>query len=64
MRETEYGGPGDRVDARHGDELFDASSLARHFVVLTHALLDTGAVADVLERVVYAAQEIVPGATW
>lgn len=42
--------------------LFDTSSLARQFVLLTRTLLDSGSVVEVLERVVYAAREIVPGA--
>ncbi|MET0132646.1 MAG: GAF and ANTAR domain-containing protein [Kibdelosporangium sp.] len=36
--------------------------LARQFVALTQALLDSGSVVAVLERVVFAARDIVPGA--
>ncbi|OLF16376.1 GAF and ANTAR domain-containing protein [Actinophytocola xanthii] len=36
--------------------------LAGQFVALTRSLLDSGSVGDVLERVVYATREIVPGA--
>lgn len=39
-----------------------AGPLALQFVVLTRALLDSGSVAAVLERVVFAARDIVPGA--
>lgn len=42
--------------------LFTAGPLAQQFVVLTHALLDSGSVGAVLERVVHAARDIVPGA--
>ncbi len=51
-----------RVDTGRGNALFDAGSLAWQFVLLTRALLDSGSVAEVLERVVFAAREIVPGA--
>jgi hypothetical protein len=40
----------------------DGGSLTRQFVTLTRALLDSGSVADVLDRVVFAARDIVPGA--
>jgi len=39
-----------------------AGPLARQFVTLTQALLDSGSVAAVLERVVFAALDLVPGA--
>ncbi|OLF16382.1 hypothetical protein BU204_17395 [Actinophytocola xanthii] len=42
--------------------LFDGESLARQFVLLTRALLESGSVAAVLERVVFAARALVPGA--
>jgi GAF domain-containing protein len=38
------------------------TGLARQFVALTRALLDSGSVVAVLERVVFAARDIVPGA--
>jgi GAF domain-containing protein len=39
-----------------------AGGLARQFVALTRVLLDSGSVVAVLERVVHAALEVVPGA--
>lgn len=45
-----------------GDLVFTTSSLTREFVALTRALLDAGSVAEVVERVVYTARDIVPGA--
>ena len=48
--------------ARIDDLPFTAGPLAQQFVVLTHALLDSGSVGAVLERVVHAARDIVPGA--
>jgi hypothetical protein len=57
---TGRGGHGN--GAGETDELFEAGSLARQFVTLTRALLDSGSVAEVLERVVFAARDIVPGA--
>ncbi|MGH3876982.1 MAG: GAF and ANTAR domain-containing protein [Actinophytocola sp.] len=39
-----------------------AESLAQEFVRLTRELLDSGSVAAVLDRVVFAARDIVPGA--
>jgi GAF domain-containing protein len=60
LSETGRGGHG--IDARGGDAPLDAGPLARQFVTLTRALLDSGSVAEVLERVVFAALDIVPGA--
>jgi GAF domain-containing protein len=41
---------------------FTAGPLGRQFMTLTRALLDSGSVAAVLERVVFAALKIIPGA--
>jgi len=49
-------------DRRGGEVSFADGSLAWQFVMLTRALLDSGSVAEVLEQVVFAAREIVPGA--
>jgi GAF domain-containing protein len=45
-----------------GDDTPGGSTLAEQFVVLTRALLEPGTVAGVLERVVFAARALVPGA--
>jgi GAF domain-containing protein len=39
-----------------------AGQLAAQFVLLTRALLDSGSVAEVLERVVFTARDVIPGA--
>lgn len=44
------------------DEVDTGSGLGRQFASLTRALLDSGSVAAVLERVVFAAREIIAGA--
>jgi ANTAR domain/GAF domain len=56
------GRDGHRNGAGGNDALPGTGLLARQFVMLTQALLDTGSVAEVLERVVSTAREIVPGA--
>jgi GAF domain-containing protein len=48
--------------AGRDDASFEAGALARQFVTLTRALLDSGSVAEVLERVVFTARQVVPGA--
>jgi hypothetical protein len=44
------------------DAMFGTGELVQQFVVLTRALLASGSVAGVLERVVFAARDLVPGA--
>jgi GAF domain-containing protein len=58
LSEPEHGEPTAIGPPRGGP----ATALTRQFVALTRVLLDSGSVAAVLERVVPAALEVVPGA--